>query len=188
MTQNVQKWKMASVCSMWYSPNWVSLYFATKNDYPFPYKICIDVAGADQSTIDNIRRVGGSVSITYRDRVNLRAHIKPYKFEVLPKMARPNLQMVHYLEKMRARGCSVHYIMPLWLLEEYKKLETDLLEFRDTDEKRTKYFTLIESVHPTTWKCMYLYHNRRLFIIPIIRISNNKLERINGQELYTARF
>lgn len=58
---------------------------SSQNNYPFPYKIDIEVAGSDQSSIDAIRSVGGSVTIVYYDRVNLRAHLKPYKFEVLPK-------------------------------------------------------------------------------------------------------
>eukprot|EP00922_Rhytidocystis_sp_ex-Travisia-forbesii_P029800 GHVS01043692.1.p1 GENE.GHVS01043692.1~~GHVS01043692.1.p1 ORF type:complete len:361 (+),score=33.67 GHVS01043692.1:3-1085(+) len=99
------------------------------NDYPFPYKIDLEVAGSDQSSIDAICRVGGSVTIVYYDRIGLRAHIKPYKFEVLPKTARPNLEMVHYLEKMRARGCVVRYIQPQWLVDEEKRLRTELYEY-----------------------------------------------------------
>lgn len=37
--------------------------------------------------------------------------------------------MLHYLEKMRARGCVVKYIKPLWLIEEEKILKTQLAEF-----------------------------------------------------------
>ncbi|PHJ19492.1 ribosomal protein l15 [Cystoisospora suis] len=37
--------------------------------------------------------------------------------------------MLHYLEKMRARGCIVKYIKPLWLIEEEKHLKTQLAEF-----------------------------------------------------------
>eukprot|EP00386_Alphamonas_edax_P004141 GDKI01013008.1.p1 GENE.GDKI01013008.1~~GDKI01013008.1.p1 ORF type:complete len:456 (-),score=55.31 GDKI01013008.1:38-1405(-) len=99
------------------------------NEYPFPYKIDIEVASADQSSIDAIKRVGGSVTIVYYDRVNMRAHLKPYKFEVLPRTARPNLQMVHFLEKMRARGCKVKYIKPLWLIQEEQRVKTELAEF-----------------------------------------------------------
>merc|ERR1712046_342055 len=54
------------------------------NDFPFPYKIDIEVAGADQSSIDAIKAVGGSLTIVYMERVALRAHLKPRKFEVLP--------------------------------------------------------------------------------------------------------
>eukprot|EP00921_Rhytidocystis_pertsovi_P006756 GHVQ01011457.1.p1 GENE.GHVQ01011457.1~~GHVQ01011457.1.p1 ORF type:complete len:362 (-),score=8.66 GHVQ01011457.1:269-1354(-) len=99
------------------------------NDYPFPYKVDIEVAGADQSSIDAIRRVGGSVTVTYLDRVNLRAHVKPYKFDVLPRTARPDLDMVHYLEKMRSRGCDVRYIKPQWLLDEELRIKTQLYEY-----------------------------------------------------------
>lgn len=98
------------------------------NNYPFPYKIDIEVAGSDQSSIDAIRSVGGSVTIVYYDRVNLRAHLKPYKFEVLPKTARPSIDTVHYLEKMRARGCNVVYIKPMWLIKEEKAIASEMAE------------------------------------------------------------
>lgn len=96
------------------------------NDYPFPYKVHLEVAGSDQSSIDALNRVGGSVTIVYMERVNLRAHVKPYKFDVLPRTARPTLKMVHYLEKMRAQGAIARYIQPLWLLEEERKVRSEL--------------------------------------------------------------
>jgi len=105
------------------------------NDYPFPYKIDIEVAGADQSTIDAIKRVGGSVTITYLERVGLRAHLKPHRFDILPKMARPSLRMVHYLEKLRARGARVKYIKPLWLIQEEKRVK-DLINETNSENVR----------------------------------------------------
>ncbi|KAF4677727.1 Ribosomal protein [Perkinsus chesapeaki] len=98
------------------------------NDYPFPYKVDIEVASVDQSSIDMLKRVGGSVTVVYMERIALRAHIKPWKFEVLPRTARPNLAMVHYMEKMRARGAKVRYIKPLWLLDEEQRVRAQLRE------------------------------------------------------------
>lgn len=109
----------------------VTLY--NVNDFPFPYKIDIEVAGADQSSVDMIQAVGGSVTIVYMERVSLRAHVKPWKYEVLPRTARPTLKMVHYLEKMKARGATVRYIKPLWLIEEERRLQTQLRELQDED-------------------------------------------------------
>ena len=103
------------------------------NDYPFPYKIDIEVAGADQSSIDAIRKVGGSVTVVYMERVSLRAHLKPHRFDILPKMARPSLRMVHYLEKLRARGAQVKYIKPLWLIREEKKVK-DLMNESNSEK------------------------------------------------------
>ncbi|CAD7931407.1 unnamed protein product [Amoebophrya sp. A25] len=97
------------------------------NDYPFPYKIDLEVAAADQSTIDLIRAVGGTVTIVYLDRIGLRAHLKPHKFDILPKTARSKTR-THYLEKMRARGCLVRYIKPLWLIREEQRIKMDLRE------------------------------------------------------------
>ena len=98
------------------------------NDYPFPYKINIEVAGADQSSIDVLKRVGGTVTVVYYDRVGLRAHLRPWRFELLPKNARPNLKMVHYLEKMRMRGALVRYVRPDWLIKEEQRVKTILRE------------------------------------------------------------
>merc|ERR1719329_586029 len=104
------------------------------NDFPFPYKIDIEVAAADQSSIDMIKAVGGSVTIVYMGPVSLRAHVKPWRFQVLPRNARPRLKTVHYLEKMKARGAQVRYIKPLWLIEEEKRLQTQLRELQSSDE------------------------------------------------------
>eukprot|EP00928_Gymnodinium_smaydae_P079384 TRINITY_DN63327_c0_g1_i1.p1 TRINITY_DN63327_c0_g1~~TRINITY_DN63327_c0_g1_i1.p1 ORF type:complete len:358 (+),score=57.92 TRINITY_DN63327_c0_g1_i1:75-1148(+) len=103
------------------------------NDFPFPYKIDIEVAGADQSSVDVIRAVGGSVTVVYMGRVTLRAHVKPWKYEVLPRSARPTLKFVHYMEKMKARGAQVRYIKPLWLIEEERRLQTQLRELDGDD-------------------------------------------------------
>lgn len=103
------------------------------NDFPFPYKLDIEVASADQSSIDMIKAVGGTVTIVYMERVALRAHVKPWKYEVLPRTARPKLKMVHHLEKMKARGCLVRYIKPMWLIEEEMRLQTQLRELKGTD-------------------------------------------------------
>merc|ERR1712139_14799 len=91
------------------------------------------MGGADQSSVDMIKAVGGSVTIVYMERVALRAHIKPWKYEVLPRTARPTLKMVHYLEKMKARGAEVRYIKPLWLIEEERRLQTQLRELEGDD-------------------------------------------------------
>lgn len=100
------------------------------NDFPFPYKIDIEVAGSDQSSIDAIKAVGGTVTVVYMQPVTLRAHVKPWKYEVLPRTARPTLKMVHYLEKMKARGALVRYVKPLWLIEEERRLQAQLRELQ----------------------------------------------------------
>eukprot|EP00392_Amoebophrya_sp_AT5.2_P002911 g2916.t1 len=102
------------------------------NDYPFPYKIHLEVAGADQSSIEVLKAVGGTVTIVYHTPLCLRAHLKPHKFDVLPRSARPS-KHVHYLEKMRAKGCLVRYIRPLWLIREEQKIKSDLQEAMATN-------------------------------------------------------
>lgn len=103
------------------------------NDFPFPYKINIEVAGADQSSVDVLKAVGGTVTIVYMEPLTLRVHVKPWKYEVLPRTARPTLKMVHYLEKMKARGALVRYIKPLWLIQEERRLQSELRELDGED-------------------------------------------------------
>ncbi|CDJ58085.1 ribosomal protein L15, putative, partial [Eimeria maxima] len=43
-------------------------------------------------------------------------------------VARPGLEAIHYLEKMRARGCLVFYPKPQWLEREEKTLKRELEE------------------------------------------------------------
>lgn len=88
-----------------------------QNDYPFPYRISIEVSGADQSSIDAIRRVGGEVVIVYRNRLNLRAHVKPYKFEVLPRTVRllltlPCLLCLRHRRRKERGGVTHAHVFP----------------------------------------------------------------------------
>lgn len=96
------------------------------NDRPFPYRIHIEVTDSDQSSIDAINHVGGSVTIVYRNALNMEAHLHPDRFEILPRTGRPNLSAVFALEKYRARGCIVRYIKPLWLLREEARIKANL--------------------------------------------------------------
>lgn len=40
--------------------------------------------------------------------------------------ARPDLNAIFALEKYRARGCIVHYIKPLWLIQEEEVIKSEL--------------------------------------------------------------
>mmetsp|Transcript_11437 Transcript_11437/g.25930 ORF Transcript_11437/g.25930 Transcript_11437/m.25930 type:complete len:349 (+) Transcript_11437:84-1130(+) len=105
------------------------------NDFPFPYKINIEVMGADQSSIDMIKAVGGTVTIVYMNRISLRQHLKPHAYEILHKHARPGLGMVSYLEKYKRKGALVRYVKPLWLIEEERRLQTELRELRNEESE-----------------------------------------------------
>jgi large subunit ribosomal protein L15 len=73
------------------------------------------------------------VTIVYFDRVGLRAHLFPHKFEVLPKNSRPALKALHYLEKLRARGAEVRYVRPLWMIAEERKVKALMKEQQAED-------------------------------------------------------
>ncbi|KAF5153427.1 54S ribosomal protein L10 [Theileria parva strain Muguga] len=125
------------------------------NGYPFPYKIDISVASCDQSSVDVIKAVGGTVTIIHHDKVSLRAHIKPHKFEILPRTSRPDIRRVYELEKFRLMGCNVVYIKPLWLIQEEQKIIQQLQELQqfgteDYDEIITKYRQKLIQQHLNT--------------------------------------
>ncbi|KJP86148.1 hypothetical protein AK88_04199 [Plasmodium fragile] len=143
------------------------------NDYPFPYKIDIEVATADQSSIDVIKKVGGTVTIVYMERINLRAHIKPYKFEILPRTARPNLDAIHYLEKMRSRGCLVKYIKPLWLIEEEKRIINELTEVEESSK-------LCPEETDSSWGDTEDEQKRRERLLRAYRLQNTQVDGALG--------
>lgn len=98
------------------------------NDFPFPYKIEVEVESCDQSSVDMIKAVGGKVVCVFRDRESLRAHLKPYRFEILPEDKVPPRAAVHFLEKQRARGCEVRYLKPMWLIHEKERVKAEMKE------------------------------------------------------------
>lgn len=147
---------------------------------PFPYKIDIEVAAVDQSSIDAIKRVGGSITVVYMDRLAMRAHLKPYKFEILPRTSRPALDMVHYLEKMRARGANVRYIRPLWLLKEEQRLKSELAEL-DTEES-------LSSMATSSTKSSFVHTTRDLFNTIQKGSNNGVLQSLQSPEKIDLSF
>ena len=51
------------------------------------------MASADQSSIDAIKAVGGTVTVVYMERVALRSHLKPYKYEAGPPLRPLNIDI-----------------------------------------------------------------------------------------------
>lgn len=77
-----------------------------QDDLPFPYRIHIEVTATDQSSIDAINAVGGSVSIVYRHQLNLEAHLHPRRFEILPKtVCIDSSQKRHIAREKRSGRC-----------------------------------------------------------------------------------
>eukprot|EP00924_Labyrinthula_sp_SR-Ha-C_P003081 maker-scaffold_50-snap-gene-1.2-mRNA-1 protein AED:0.02 eAED:0.02 QI:99/1/1/1/1/1/2/32/274 len=68
--------------------------------------ICVhlEVSKASQTAIKAIESAGGSVVCKYYSPLNLRAHLKPQKFDVLPKNSRPPPKKILYYSSDENRG------------------------------------------------------------------------------------
>lgn len=55
----------------------------------FNLKIKISVTEASKTAQYAIEKEGGSIDFVYYNRLGLRSHLKPEKFDLLPKLARP---------------------------------------------------------------------------------------------------
>lgn len=55
----------------------------------FKRKINIQVTEASKTAQYAIEKNGGAIQFTYFNRLGLRAHLHPDKFDILPKLARP---------------------------------------------------------------------------------------------------
>ena len=63
---------------------------------PLKYPIHIEVSRASDSAIKLVEAAGGTVTCSHFNRLALRALIKPYKFELLPRRARPPPKLMNY--------------------------------------------------------------------------------------------
>lgn len=66
--------------------------------------INIQVSRASQSAISAIEAAGGTVETVHFNRLALRAELKPEKFDVLPKRARPPPKLIQYYTSFDKRG------------------------------------------------------------------------------------
>ena len=48
--------------------------------------------------------IGGRITTVYYNRLALRAHLKPYKFDILPRRARPPPKIIDYYRSFENRG------------------------------------------------------------------------------------
>ncbi len=64
----------------------------------------LEVSRASQSAIEALEAVGGEVTTVHFNRLALRALMKPHKFELLPKRARPPPKLLPYYTNYKNRG------------------------------------------------------------------------------------
>lgn len=71
--------------------------------------IDIEVTRASEAAIEKVEKLGGSIATTWYNQLGLRALIKPYKFDIIPKRARPPPKYIEYYTSNENRG----YLSPL---------------------------------------------------------------------------
>ncbi len=64
----------------------------------------LEVSRASQSAIEALEAVGGEVTTVHFNRLALRALLKPHKFDLLPKRARPPPKFMPYYTNYKNRG------------------------------------------------------------------------------------
>jgi len=79
--------------------------------------IRIEVSRASIAAIDAIEAVGGEVTTVHYNKLALRALLKPHKFEIIPKRARPPPKLMPYYTSYENRG----YLSPEVQLKIVKK-------------------------------------------------------------------
>ena len=64
----------------------------------------IEISRASASAIEALEAVGGEVTAVHYNKLALRALLKPHKFDVLPRRARPPPKLVPYYASYENRG------------------------------------------------------------------------------------
>lgn len=66
--------------------------------------LSLEVSRASQSAIKALENVGGEVTTVHFNRLALRALLKPHKFDIIPKRARPPPRLMTYYRSYKNRG------------------------------------------------------------------------------------
>jgi len=66
--------------------------------------IKIEISRASEGAIEAIENVGGEITTVHYNRLALRALLKPEKFEIIPKRARPPPKLMQYYTDYEKRG------------------------------------------------------------------------------------
>jgi len=64
----------------------------------------IEISRASQLAIQAIENIGGEITTVHYNRLALRALLKPHKFDILPKRARPPPKLMTYYTNYEKRG------------------------------------------------------------------------------------
>jgi large subunit ribosomal protein L15 len=75
-----------------------------KGSENFQTPIKLEISRASKSAIDAIENKGGRVTTMYYNRLALRALLKPEKFDLMPRRARPPPKIIPYYLNFENRG------------------------------------------------------------------------------------
>ena len=85
-------------------------------------KLHLEVSFASKSSIDMVEKAGGTVTCVHFNKLALRALIKPFRFDILPRRARPNPKIMdYYLDRTKAGYLSpeVLFIIIILIIQSY---------------------------------------------------------------------
>ena len=91
---------MSNVCGK--VKHGVKLLAKHKNELRQP--VTIEVTRASRQAIEAVEGAGGRVTTVYYNRLGLRAHLMPHKFDILPRRARPPPAIMPYYTSFENRG------------------------------------------------------------------------------------
>ena len=77
----------------------------------------IEISRASSAAIQAIETIGGEITTVHYNRLALRALLKPHKFDIIPKRARPPPKLMTYYTNYEKRG----YLSPQIQLRDLKK-------------------------------------------------------------------
>merc|ERR1719157_446879 len=64
----------------------------------------IEISRASEGAIKAVEAVGGEITTVHYNRLALRALLKPEKFDIIPKRARPPTKLIPYYTNYKNRG------------------------------------------------------------------------------------
>jgi len=99
-TITVRDIHMSNVCGK--IKHGVKLLATGKETFTTP--VNIEISRASKSAIAAIEAAGGRVTTVYYNRLGLRTHLMPHKFEHMPRRARPTPEIMPYYTSFENRG------------------------------------------------------------------------------------
>ena len=94
--------------------------------------LVLEVSRASESAIDAMEAVGGEVTTVHYNRLALRALLKPDKFDIVPKQAKPPPRLLTYYRSFKNRG----YLSPQVQMRKLLRMRPDLARAVSEEEEQ----------------------------------------------------